>query len=210
MKEVLTSIEAHQRILRNFTLGYEVWISFVTDVEKVGAKDVEWTAQYGTRLLSYQRQDRKQRGHPTAVATSVRVLGAPHSRELILMATPLALAAHPSSHWQKQRWNQRPPECGDYFMVREPRTRRDYAWTWRLKQQELNKLSARMTTLVKAGNAAALRSELEVWTRVFIMHRGVRQQFARLLTSAQKLWHVCHHSQWPGIEPGALPFITKF
>ena len=53
MKEALTSIEAHQRILRNFTLGYELWISFVTDAEKVPAKDVEWTAQYGTRLLSY-------------------------------------------------------------------------------------------------------------------------------------------------------------
>ena len=62
MKEALTSIEAHQRILRNFNLGYTLWFSFVTDQGKVAAKDAEWTAQYGTRLQSYQRQDRKQRG----------------------------------------------------------------------------------------------------------------------------------------------------
>ena len=72
------------------------------------------------------------------------------------------------------------------------------------------KLSARLTTLVKAGDVGLLRYEMEVWTRIFVMHGGVRRQFMKLIASAQKLWRVCHASPWPGIEPGALPFITKF
>ena len=146
MKEVPTTIACLKRILFCYGRGYTVWIRFETDLEKVPAKAAQWKEQFGTGLLPYQRQDRKERGLPTAVATSSRVLGNPYVRELILMATPLALEPPPMSPWLTQKWITRPPECGPFVMVHAPRTRGDYAWTWKLQNAEIQRRSEEHTS----------------------------------------------------------------
>ena len=210
MREKEVSTVALQLVLRDYILGYTKWVSFRTDIEKVASKSAQWEVEYGTRLLPYQKQRRKRDGLPTASATSMPAVGHPHAREIILMATPLVQDAHPASPWHKQQWRADPPEFGVYVMVREPRVRGDYAWTWRIQQDEMSKLSSRLTAVVKAGNAATVRRETEIWLKVFSMQGGVRRQFSRMLRSAKKLWDQCHKSPWPGVDPDALPAIVQF
>lgn len=210
MKEVPTTISGLKRILLCYQRGYTVWIGFETELEKVQAKADQWKEQYGTSLLPYQRQDKKERRLPTAVATCARVLGKPYTRELILMATPLALEAPPMSPWLTQKWITRPPECGPFVMVHAPRVRGDYAWTWKLQNAEMQRLSNRLTTLVKTRDVHAVRSETAAWVEIFPMYRGVRSQFKRMLWSAEKLWTACNPSPWPGVSHDNLPIITRF
>lgn len=210
MREVLNTTAALWQVMRHYQRGYTVSIAFVTESEKVPGKALQWERDFGTRLLSYQKQDRKQRGLPTAVALCTQVHGSPSKRELILMATPLALSAHPDSPWAKQKWMEHPPQCGVYIMVRSPRPQGGYSWTWNLQESVRSQLSARLTQLVKSKNAFAVRSETESWAQIFSMYRGVRGQLIRTIKSAQKLWHACHRTNWPGIAPEHLPFITEF
>lgn len=210
MKEVPTTIAALNRVLLCYQRGYTLWIRFQTDIEKVEAKANQWKGQFDTALLSYERQDKKERGIPTAVATSSRVLGNPYARELILMATPLALRMPQTSVWATQKWISRPPESGPFVMVHSPRDRGDYAWTWKLQEVELNRLSKRLTSLVKTRDALAVNVETEAWVKIFPMFRGVRSQFKRLLWSGEKLWTACNSSPWPGVPHDSLPIINRF
>lgn len=210
MREILNTTAALQQILRSYQRGYTFWLAFVTESEKVPAKAVQWERDFGTRLLAYQKQDRKQRGLPTAVAFSTQVHGSPSKRELVLMATPLVQKAHPESPWSNQIWSAHLPQCGVYIMVRSPRRQGGYAWTWKLQESVRARLSARLTQLVKSKNALAIRTETESWVQIFSMFRGVRSQLIRAIKSAQKLWHACHRTSWPGVDPEALPFVSEF
>jgi len=204
--------EGLRRVARSYAShGYTVSVSFETDFTKVDAKAEQWAEQFGTTLLPYQKQDRRQKGLPTAVATCLPVLGLPHRRLLILMATPTALNAPQASPWATQRWKEGPPNCGHYELIHSPREKRgDYAWTWRLSAAEVQNISKRLISLVKTKNAAAIRKETEIWIKVFSLQRGVRSQFAKLLQSARKLWLACHGCPWPGVNPEQLPFISQF
>jgi hypothetical protein len=210
MREVLNTTAALWQVMQNYQRGYTVSIGFVTESEKVSGKALQWERDFGTRLLSYQKQDRKQRGLPTAVALSTQVHGSPSKRELILMATPFAVTAHPDSPWAKEKWVEHLPRCGVYIMVRSPRPQGGYSWTWNLQASVRARLSARLTQLVKSKNTSAVRTETESWVQIFSMFRGVRAQLIRAIRSAQKLWQACHRTSWPGIDPENLPFITEF
>lgn len=203
--------EGLRRVQRAYSShGYTVHVRFETDLIKVESKGQQWAEEYGTTELAHRKQHRRQRGLPTAVATCLPVLGLPHRRMLILMATPAALTAPRESPWATQRWMQGPPSCGPYELIRSARERGDYAWTWRLRATELHSISRRLISLVKSGNAGAVRKETEIWIKVFSLQRGVRTQFAKLLRSARKLWLACHGTPWPGVDPDHLPFVSKF
>lgn len=210
MREILHTTDALRQVQQQFQRGYTVSVSFLIDAEKVEGKALQWERDFGTRLLSYQKQDRKQRSLPTAVALSTQCPGQPSRRELILMATPFALVAHPDSPWAKERWSESLPRCAVYTMVRSPRPQGGYSWTWNLQAGVLHRLSGRLTQLVKSKNDFAVRTETESWVHVFSLFRGVRGQLIRTIKAAQKLWYACHQTPWPGIEPDALPFITEF
>lgn len=210
MREFLNTTEGLRRLMQNYQRGYVLSISFITAEEKVAAKDFQWERDFGTRLLAYQRQDRKQRGQPTAVATSVPVPGNPSMRELFLMSTRFALDAHPDSPWAKERWSDRLPRCGDYILVHSPSKSGPYGWTWNLQESVLVRLAARLTRLVKAKDAFGVRTETYGWCDTFSMVRGVRGQLIYTIKSARKLWIACHQTPWPGISPEELPFISEF
>lgn len=204
--------EGLRRVARSYAVhGYTVSVAFETDFAKVHAKADQWAEQFGTNLSAYKRQDRKQMGLPTAVATCLPVLGLPHRRLLVLMATPTALSAPQASPWATERWREGAPNCGPYELIYSPReSRGDYAWTWRLNAAEVQSISKRLISLVKTKNATAIRKETEIWVKMFSMQRGVRSQYSKLLKSARKLWLACHGCPWPGVNPDQLPFVSQF
>lgn len=210
MNELKTTQALQQILWYRSKDSYTVWIRFQTDIEKVGAKDHQFAEQFGTRLLPSTKQKRKLKGLPTAAAVCTHVHDDPYKREIVLLATPLALNAHPASPWAKQAWKQSPPECDIYVMVHEPRERGDYTWTWRLQQHAINSMSRHLTSLVKFGDASAVQNYIKSLFKYLAMFGGVRRQVKQMLWSGQKLWTRCHGSPWPGAMPEDIPMMTKF
>lgn len=201
---------ALQHILLCWLRGYTSWASFEIAVEKVDAKGIELADTFGTRLPSWKRQDHKEAGRPTAVASCVRVVGNPAKREIIVMATPLVHSAPPNSPWPRERWLDRLPEVGSFVMVKEPRERGDAAWTWRLQESVYQHLSGELTRAVKRGDASGIAIRCQTWVKILPMTGGVRRQLRRLFKSAGKLWVACHGSPWPGLSPELLPRQVGF
>ena len=190
--------------------GYDHWTSFVLVAERMNAKGDELAELYGTKLPAWKRQDLKQRGLPTCAAISAPVLGSPTKREFILMVTDKVRTAPPGSVWTREVWSDRSVAFGSFVMVKEPRLRRDYAWTWRLQQHIYEGIKRNLIRWVKSGNASAIIAETQSWLRCYPMFGGVRRQFQRLINSASKLWMACHRAAWPGLSTDQLPIMIGF
>lgn len=201
---------ALQSILLNYAKGYTRWVSFAIDVKKVEGIGEKWAETLGTRLPAWKRQDRKQKQLANAVALSAPILSTPNKRQIILMATEHVIGMPENTPWRRERWLTRLPEFSDFVMVREARERGDLVWTWRLQDRILGGLESHLTSLVKAGDASAVRQESGHWTRIYPMFGGVRRQLRRTLNSARKLWTATVRSPWPGAVPEALPMMIGF
>jgi hypothetical protein len=201
---------ALQSILLHYTRGYTRWISLKTDQQKLKTLDAKWTEAYGTRLAAYQRQDKKEKGLPTAVAVAAPVLGEPGKMEVILMATEHASTIQVGP-FQREKWLVRPPEFSKFVMVHEPRDRGDYAWTWRIQNKELGLLEKYLTALVKSGDPKKVAGETHHWVKFYPMFGGVRRQIRRTLNSGKKLWEsIFKERGWPGPNPETLPMMVGF
>lgn len=200
---------ALQAILQAYGRGYTRWVLVRIKREKLKALDEKWSEQYGTRLAPYQRQDKKQKGLPTAVAIALPVLQSPDQLEVMLMATEFASVIQ-LGPFSRERWQQRWPEASKFVMVREQRDRGDTALTWRIQERDLGLMSKHLTSLVKSEpeKVAAVARQI---VALHPMFGGVRRQVRTLLNSAKKLWHACHKDQvWPGPDPEHLPMMIGF
>jgi len=201
---------ALKSILLHYTRGYTRWISIKTEASKLKAIDAKWAEAYGTHLAAYQRQDKKQKGLPTAVAVAAPVLGEPDAVEVILMATEFASSIQ-LGPFTREKWHIRLPEFSKFVIVHEPRERGDYAWTWRIQTIDLGLLENHLTALVKTGDPSKVAREAYHWTRFYPMFGGVRRQLRRALKSGQKLWGSLFKDRtWPGPDPDQLPAMGGF
>lgn len=202
---------ALQAIARSWsTRDTSVWFSFIVDEDKVPGIDAKWTEIYGIRLSSEKRRYRKRKGLPTAWAASIPVLGNPYKRQLILMASEEAVRMPKDSPWGREKWRRDPPEVSDFVMVKEPRERGDYAWTWRIQNKAFSLVEAHLIALVKDGDAGSVAEYSHYITRFYFLRGGIRRQVKRLLHSGRKLWIATRRNEWPGPDPDNLPFTTGF
>lgn len=210
MREYEDITSALRAVQRNWQSGYTCWVAFIVGAEKVPAIGERWAEELGTGLPAWKRQDRKQRNLANAVALSSPVLGRPGVREVMLMATPDALAMPAISPWCRQQWLQRCPELSVFVMLREPRPRGDYAWTWRLQEQVAVGVARHFTRLVEAGDGFAVAKHTHHAVALYPMFGGVRRQLKRILKSACKLWTARNKGPWPGPDPDHLPAMIGF
>ncbi|MFN3862051.1 MAG: hypothetical protein ACK4R2_11355 [Roseateles sp.] len=210
MKLIDDKTTALHHILQCRVRGYECWTSFTIDLEKLEAKRRQIEEQFGTRLPPWKRQDRKQMGLPTGVAVAVHVTGEPMKRQVVVLATDLALRAPAGSPWTRERWRQNPPEVDCFVMVKEPRVRGDFAWTWKLQERTYQRLAHLLTTAVKRGDAHEVDLHCRTWVRLFPMVRGVRRQMRGLIRSAEKLWTATQRREWPTLTSDLLPAQIGF
>lgn len=198
-------------ILRSWSTGdAKCWISFSIGPEKLAGIDKKWTEELGTRLSTEKRRWLRNHCLPTAWAVSAPVLGKPHLRQVILMASEAALSMSADTPWGREKWITRPPEFSDFVMVHEPRDRRDYAWTWRIQNRQLGLLEQHLTAIVKTGNGASVAGAASHLVRFYPMFGGVRRQLRRLLNGSRKLWVATHGGNWPGPDPESLPMMIGF
>lgn len=200
---------ALQAVLRSWATGdTSCWVSFVVDESKVPGIDSKWSELYGTRLSAEKRRWRRSKNLPTAWAASLPVLGAPHKRQLVLMASTDAMQV--GDQWAREKWRRDPPEVSDFVLVREPRERGDYAWTWRIQQRQAALVEQHLISLIKSGDAAAAFQYSLYVCRFYPMFGGVRRQLRRMLRAAAKLWIATQKSAWGGQAPDALPAMVGF
>jgi hypothetical protein len=201
---------ALQAILRSVSTGNTCcWVSFQTHQDKLELIKEKWLESYGTGLSSEKRRYRKSHGLPTAQGLALPVLGYPHKIECVLLASTEALLIT-DGPFAREKWNKTAPEVSDFVMIKEPRERRDYAWTWRIQNRVYGLLEQHLTALIKMGDAAAVRKETDHWIRLYPLFGGVRRQLRRLLNGGRKLWAATQKSAWPGHDPDALPAMIGF
>lgn len=200
---------ALQAVLRSWSTGDTAcWVSFLADEGKVSGIDSKWTDTYGTRLSAEKRRWRRSKNLPTAWAASIPVLAAPHQRQLVLVASADAL--HAGDQWARETWRRDPPEISDFVMVREPRERGDYAWTWRIQQRQVALVEQHLISLIKSSDAAGAFEYSRYIVRFYPMFGGVRRQVRRMLRSASKLWIVSTKTEWRGQDPETLPAMVGY
>jgi hypothetical protein len=201
---------ALQGILRSISTGNTCcWISFQTHQDKLASVKEKWLENYGTGLSSDKRRYRKNHGLATAQGVALPVLGYPYKTECVLLASEEALLMKEGA-FAREKWNKTPPEVSDFVMVKEPRERRDYAWTWRIQNRVYGLIEQHLTALVKSGDTAAVKKETEHWIRLYPMFGGVRRQLRRLFHGSRKLWVATQKSPWPGPDPDHLPAMIGF
>lgn len=200
---------ALQAILRSWSTGDTAcWVSFVVPAEKLDGIDAKFTEVYGTRLSAEKRRWRRNKGLPTAWSASMPVLGNPYKREIILMASREAMSMQ-DTPWAREKWLTRPPEASDFVLVREPRDRGDYAWTWRIQDRAFGLVEQHLIGLVKAGDPQAFEYSRYL-VRLYPLFGGVRRQLRRLIKSAAKLWVATRKTPWGGQDPEAIPAMVGF
>ena len=202
-------IDALQSILLNYQRGYTCWFSLVVEPEKLPALSEKWAEKYGTKLAAYQRQDKKQKGLPTAVAIAGPVI-ASGKVEVIIMATEFAttIGVGPFS---REKWSTRLPVFSKFNVVHETRERGDSSYTWRINEQDMNMMEKHLLGLLKEGDSAAVSSETHQWTKFYQMFGGVRRQMRSALKRGQKLWNAAHSPRpWSGPDPEKLPMMVGF
>lgn len=199
---------ALQAVLRSWSTGDTAcWLSFVTDESKVLAIDAKWADAYGIRLSAEKRRWRRAKGLPTAWGASVPVLGAPHKRQLLLMASADATKA--DGAWAREQWRRDPPELSDFVLVKEPRERGDYAWTWRIQERQSSLVNQHMLSLIKSRDRSVFEYSRYI-VRFYPMFGGVRRQLRRMLRSASKLWIATTKTEWLGQDPETLPAMVGY
>jgi hypothetical protein len=197
-------------ILMHYTRGYTRWISIMIENDKLAVLDVKWTEAYGTRLAAYQRQDKKQKGLPTAVAVAAPVLGEPAMVEVMLMATEHASTIKVGP-FSREKWNTKFPEFSKFVIIHEARDRGDSCFTWRIQERDMGMLEKHMTHLIKCGDGKQVAAESHHWVKFYPMFGGVRRQVRRALHGARKLWTATTSgSTWPGPDPDKLPMMVGF
>ena len=210
MREYEDITSALRAVQRHWQSGYTLWVSFTEGIDRVRPIGDRWAEELGTGLPAWKRQDRKQRNLANAVALCCPVFGSPGMREFMLMATPDALTMPKVSPWHRQNWVTSLPELSSFVMVREPRPRGDYTWTWRLQQHVEVGLARHLTRLVEQRERFEVIRHTNHAVALYPMFGGVRRQLKRILKNASKLWLAKVKSDWPGHDPEQLPAMIGF
>lgn len=201
--------DALRTIQFNYLRGYTCWTSFVVDSEKEPAIAEKWAEIYGTKLPSYIRQDKKQKGLPTAAAVSAPVIGSQNKRELILMATEHARKIHVGP-FVRETWETKLPTFSVFRLTQDVRPRGDYTLTWKLNDRTIGLLEKNLALIVRTGDAAGVRKEVDQWIRFYPLFGGIRRQLRRAISGAARLWELTQKSPWPAHDPENLPAMVGF
>lgn len=209
MKNHENLTEALRAILFNYQRGYTCWTSFEVQEEKLPGISRKWDEIYGTNLPAYVRQDKKQKGLPTAVAVSAPVIGFPNKRHLILMATAHAKSIKVGP-FARETWETKLPSFSLFRLTQDVRPRGDYTLTWKLNDRTIGLLEKHLASLVKSGDPAEVRREVEHWIRFYPLFGGVRRQLKRAIHGSTRLWELTQKTPWPTRSEDDLPAMVGF
>lgn len=198
-------------VLARWSAGCTGWVGFPAYEGKLDALSEKWADSFGTRLPGHVRHARQKKGWPNAYACAHPLHGS--DRWQVWLLRTAGDDVSPITAWSREKWIPAPPSYGraesQLVIVREPRPRRDYAWTWRLSDRHLNSIGSHWRSLVLHGDADTLAYAIGRATSSLPMFGGIRRQVSKELAALERLWRKKWPNRaWPG--PVSLPMMGRF
>jgi hypothetical protein len=203
-----------QRLISKHINGYPMWTS--GDVHASRWEDLanKFSNLYETDISPSARQWRKKRGQ-----CSAHLIGAPlldgKVRWVLLVTVD---GAGEVKRREKLRDAQKERlSWGDYVLIRTTRPTAlggGSHWTWFLTASVERREANYLANLAQTAGASRQPRTLTGFTDTLLrrpLHSGVRQQVAKMLRRAAKVWD--KHSRgmpWPGPDPFALPHLGSY
>ena len=215
MDEFCNSQTEAQRLLAKHVSAYPLWTSGEVAAAKWPVLVQKFNALYETDISPAARQWRKKRGQ-----CCCHVIGAPLPDQRIRWVLIVTEGGGGSVKDREKLRDARGDRLvwGDYVLVHATRPREaggGRRWTWfllpKIEKQEADYVTGLAQSAGRERRPDPLTTYLEQSLLRRPMHSGVRQQVAKMLRRAQKVWS--KHSggmPWPGPDPANLPAFGKY
>jgi len=203
-----------QRLIAKHIGAHPFWTSDVTDSSKWRGLVEKFNLKYETDISPAARQWRKKRGQCCA-----HLIAAPLPDDRLRWV--LLVTDHGNGPVKQQELlhdvRNEHLVWGDYLLIHATR-RREFGggarWTWfmssRIEKQEADYLTGLAQSAGRERRPERLRAYLDVLLKR-PMHSGVRQQVAKMMRRAQKVWAKHSHGMpWPGPELVDIPAFGRY
>ena len=209
----LTQTDA-QRLIAKHIDGYPLWVSGGVLGSRWPLLVEKFNAKYETDISPSARQWRKKRGQCCSLLFGANL---PDGKtRWVLLVTEDGRGTVKDEETLRDARNDR-LVWGDYVLIRSTRSRAaggQSHWTWFLTPGTEHREANYLTAL--AQRAATMKQPHLVvqYTDTLMkrpLHAGVRQQVAKMLRRAQKIW--AKHATsipWPGPDPAKLPHLGAY
>lgn len=215
MDKLFTSQTEAQRLLAKHVSAYPLWTSGEMSGAKWPAVVQKFNSLYETDISPAARQWRKKRGQCCA-----HLIAAALPDQRVRWALIVTEAGGGPVKAREKLSDARRDRIvwGDYILIHATRPREaggGSRWTWfllpKIEKQEADYVTGLAQSAGRERRPDRLANYLEQSLLRRPMHSGVRQQIAKMLRRAQKVW--AKHAggmQWPGPDPAALPAFGRY
>lgn len=214
MKRLCDSQTDAQRLISKHINGYPLWIVGETSTSRWENLVEKFSLLYEVDISPSARQWRKKRGQCCSHLVGAPMPSGKIRWVLLVTATGIGEVKQrerlADAHSERLVW-------GDYALIRSTRPVSiggGNHWTWFLTPQADRREANYLTGLAQAAGAGRQPYRLVAFTHTLLqrpLHAGVRQQLAKMLRRAQKVW--AKHSNglpWPGPDPFNLPHLGAY
>jgi hypothetical protein len=203
-----------QRLIAKHINSYPMWVGGEIQASRWDSLTETFSQVYETDISPSARQWRRKRGQ-----CSAHLIAAPRPDGKVQW---VLLVTSDGSGEAKQREKLRDARgerltWGDYVLIRATRPNAvggGSHWTWFLSPQVERREANYLTALAQTAGAGRQPHRLSAFTVTLLkrpLHSGVRQQVAKMLRRAVKVWAKHSHGMpWPGPDPGELPHVGAY
>lgn len=204
-----------QRVIAKHIGTYPLWTSGEIASTKWQALVEKFNSKYETDISPAARQWRKKKAQ-----CCTHLIAAPLPNDRIRWVLLVTDSGSGLVKEQERLQDVRKSHLvwGDYLLIHATRHRNQGGgarWTWFLTRQVEKQEADYLTGLAQSAGRARHPSWLQAYMDQSLlkrpMHSGVRQQVAKMLRRAQKVWQ--KHSggmPWPGPEAAQIPAFGRY
>lgn len=203
-----------QRLIAKHVNGYPMWTGGEIQASRWDRFVEKFSRMYETDISPSARQWRKKRDQCCAHLVGASL---PDGKvRWVLLVT----ADGSGEAMQREKFRDARTErlaWGDYVLIRATRPSAlggGTHWTWFLTPQAERREANYLVALSQSAGAGRQPHRLSAFTDTLLkrpLHSGVRQQVAKMLRRALKVWvKHAHGMPWPGPDPNRLPHIGAY
>ncbi len=203
-----------QRMISRLANVYPLWQT--GDVKSVRWDSLvdKFSTLYETDLSPSARQWRKKRGQCCTYLIGARLPG-----DMVRWVLLVTETGHGEVKLRERLRDIRSERLvwGDYVLITSTKPRTiggGTHWTWCFTPAAERREANYLTKLAQAAASRGQSFQLKAYTDTLLqrpLHSGIRQQTAKMLRRAQKVW--ARHANglsWPGPDPAVLPYFGAY
>ena len=203
-----------QRIISKHIGAYPMWVAGEIQASRWSNLVEKFSRLYETDISPSARQWRKKRGRCCA-----HLIGAllPDGKVRWVLLVTIEGVGTMMQHEKLRDARTERLIWGDYVLIRVTRPSGlggGIHWTWFLTPQAERREANYLVALAQTAGVGRQPHRLSAFTDTLLkrpLHSGVRQQVAKMLRRAVKIWTKHSHGiPWPGPDPGELPHVGAY